>query len=143
MAQRVSTPVILDISFWENSSPENRTPFFKNMVDVGWHDCHMALRWQFTYTNSSQLNVTSTNTSHIGFRVNEEIDTLEGERWLGMDNGYGRQWNSSEVGEKLFKNFQRPCIEIEIGLYQLRNKTVAFVGWFYIIGEQCTLYQKA
>ena len=102
----------------------------------------MALRWQFTYTNSSQLNVTRTNTSHIGFRVNEEIDTLEGERWLGMDKGYGRQWNSSEGGEKLFKKFQRPSIEIEIGLYQLRNKTVALVGWFYTIGEQCTLYQK-
>ena len=42
----------------------------------------------------------------------------------------------SEDGERSFKYWQQPYIDIDIDFYQLWGKTVALIRWFNEIGEQ-------
>ena len=95
---------------------------FKNSRwDIGWHDCHFVLRLKFMHSDSTQLNVFDTNTTHCLLELleksallwNELVGAGQNRRWtVKCCRGWGRS----------FENCRGYSDEINIDFHRLWGK---------------------
>ena len=84
------TPVIFDIYTWKKKQDPRTEQYFNNYGrDIGWHDDHFGLRWQFAYSDGSQLKLVHTM-CRTAFEAIGVISTPEREGHPGQSKFDGR-----------------------------------------------------
>ena len=129
------TPLILDISLWENPRQENWISFSiitgwlaVGMISITFSDSNL-------HTTTAQSWMWSTQKRYTAFGAIGEISTQEKEGWPGLEKVMADHKPLPEGRQKSSKHCQGPYSDFDIDLHWSWGKTVELVGWFHTIGE--------